>query len=54
MRDIYEKAKSKNETVIGMTGKDILTNSQRVVTYGHPINANGMLVGVIIKESDLT
>ena len=54
MRALYEKAIEYNRTVVGMIGKDILTNSKRVVTYGHPINANGDLLGVIFQESDLT
>ena len=54
MKALYEKAIEYNRTVVGMIGKDILTNSKRVVTYGHPINANGDLLGVIFQESDLT
>lgn len=53
MKALYEKAKSKNDTVIGIIGKDILTNTNRVVTYARPINANGMQIGVLFKESDL-
>lgn len=53
MRDLYEKALFMNDTVVGIIGKDILTNTKRVVTYAHPIFANGQQVGVIFQESDL-
>lgn len=53
MRELYERAKSKNRTVLTIIGNDILTNSKRVVTFGHPINARGKFAGIIIWESDI-
>lgn len=53
MRELYERATSKNCTVLTIIGNDVLTNSKRVVTFAHPINANEKSLGVIFWESDI-
>ena len=52
MRALYERAKFKNETVITIVGKDIQTDSRRVITMCHPINSDGKFLGAIFWESE--
>lgn len=52
MKALYERAKFKNETVITIVGKDIQTDSRRVITMCHPINSDGKFLGAIFWESE--
>lgn len=54
MKALYERAKQKNETVVTIIGNDILDNSQRVITFCHPINADGKFLGAIYWETELS
>lgn len=52
MKALYESAKSKNDTVITIIGKDIQTDSRRVLTMCHPINSDGRFLGALFWESE--
>lgn len=54
MNALYERAKSKNETVVTIIGNDILDNSLRVITFCHPINSDGKFFGAIFWETEIS